>query len=66
MGHPINLHGYLKEQLIKQVFSDASKDIENILWKREKYWQCQLFTYMHAMNRISDLYSKSRKGCRKN
>ena len=63
--HPINPHGYLKVQLIEQVFYDASKDIENILWKREKYWQCQLFTNTHGMNSISDFSSRSRKGCTK-
>ena len=63
--HPINPHGYLKVQLIEQVFCDASKDIESILWEREKYWECQLFTNTHDMNSISDLYSRSRKSCRK-
>ena len=63
--HPINSYGYLKVQLIQQVFCDASKDIESILWEREKYWQCQLFTNTHGMNGISDLYSRSKKGCRK-
>ena len=63
--HPINPHGYLKVQLIEQVFCDVSKDIETILWEREKYRQCQLFTNTHGMNNISDLYNGSRKGCRK-
>ena len=63
--HTINPHGYLKVQLIEQVFCDSCKDIESILWKREKYWQCQLFTNTHGMNSISDLYRRSRKGCRK-
>ena len=36
--HQINLHGYLKVQLVQQVFFDASKDIESILWEREEYW----------------------------
>ena len=35
--HPINPHGYLKVQLIEQMFCNASKDIESILWEREKY-----------------------------
>ena len=63
--HPINPHGYLKVHLMEQVFCDASKDIESILWEREKYWECQLFTNTHDMNSISDLYSRSRKSCRK-
>ena len=63
--HPINPHGFLKVQLIKQVFCGASKDTKNILWEREKYWQCQLFINTHGMGSISDLYSRSKKGCRK-
>ena len=52
--HPINPHGYLKVQLIEQVFCDASKNIESILWERRKYWQYQLFINTHGMNSISD------------
>ena len=63
--HPINPHDYLKVELIKQVLCDVRKDIESILREREKYWQCQLFTNTHGMNSFSDLYSRSRKGCRK-
>ena len=40
-------------------------DLENKLWEREKYWQCQLFTNTHGMNSVSDLYASKRKGCRK-
>ena len=40
-------------------------DLENKLWEREKYWQCQLFTNTHGMNSVSDLYAGKRKGCRK-
>ena len=47
-------------QFIEQVFCDASKDMESILWEREKYWQCQLFTNTHGVNTISDLYNRSR------
>ena len=50
---------------MEQMFCDASKDKESILWEHEKYWQCQLFTNMHGINSLSDLYSRSRKGCRK-
>ena len=63
--HPINPNVYLKMKLIEQVFCDASIDMESILWEREKYYQCRLFTNMHDMNSIFDLYSRSRKGCRK-
>ena len=35
--HPINPHCYLKVQLIEQVYCDTSKDMESILWEREKH-----------------------------
>ena len=53
--HPSDLHGYLQVQLIEQVFSDVGKDLESVLWEREKYWQCQLFTNTHGMNILFDL-----------
>ena len=52
--HPINALGNLKVQLIEQVFCDASKDLESVLWEREKYWQCQLRTNTYGMNSVSD------------
>ena len=64
--HLSNPHFYLKVQLIEQVLcNDADKDIEAILWQREKYWQCQLFTIVYSMNSVSDLYSRKTKGCRR-
>ena len=64
--HPSNPHNYLKVQLIEQVLCNgADKDIEAILWEREKYWQSQLFTNVYGMNSVSDLYSRKRKGCRR-
>ena len=54
---------FLQVQLIESVVSDL--DLENKLWEREKYWQCQLFTNTHGMNSVSDLYASKRKGCRK-
>ena len=59
-----NPHRFLQVQLIESVVSDL--DLENKLWEREKYWQCQLFTNIHGMNNASDLYASKRKGCRKN
>ena len=51
--HPSNPHFYLKVQLIEQVFcNDVDKDIEVILWEREKYWQSQLFTNVYGTNSI--------------
>ena len=58
-----NLHRFLQVRLIESVVSDL--DLENKLWEREKYWQCQLFTNSHGMNSVSDLYASKRKGCRK-
>ena len=63
--HPINPHGFLKVQLIEQVFCGASEDTKSISWEREKYWQCQLFINTHGMNSISDLYSRSKKRLKK-
>ena len=54
-----SLFGYLKVQIIEQVYSeDPSKN-------EERYWQSQLFTVSHGMNNINDLYSKKRKRYRK-
>ena len=41
------------------------RNIEDILWDREKYWQSQLFKNVKGMNSISELSSVKRKGCRK-
>ena len=40
-------------------------DLENKLWEREKYWQCQLFTNTHGMNSVSDLYVSKEKDVEK-
>ena len=58
-----NPHRFLQVQLMESVVSEL--DLENKLWEREKYWQCQLFTNTHGMNSVSDLYASKRKGCRK-
>ena len=63
--YPINPHGYLKVQLIEEVFCDVSKDIDIILWEREIYWQCQLFTNACGLSSMSDSYSRSRNSCKK-
>ena len=63
--HDTNLFQYLKVQLIEQIESNSSENIEDVLWNREKYWQSQLFTITKGMNSILDLYSSNRKGCRK-
>ena len=58
-----NPHRFLQVKLIESVVSDL--DLENKLWEREKYWQCQLFANTSGMNSVSDLYASKRKGCRK-
>ena len=59
--HPSNPHFYLKVQLIEQVFcNDVDKDIEAILWEREKDWKSQLFTNVYGMNR-SVIYTSGQK-----
>ena len=50
MNMQINVHNY---------------DLGGKLWSREKYWQAQLFTLTHGMNRTWDWDSSNRKGYRK-
>ena len=57
-----NPHRFLQVQLIESVVSDL--DIENKLWEREKYLQCQLLTNTHDINSVFDLYASKRKGYR--
>ena len=56
--------GYAKVQIIEQVYSEDSSNIEEVLWYSERYWQSQLFTVTLGMNSINDLYRKKRKGYR--
>ena len=58
-----NPHRFLQVQLIESVVSEL--DLENKLWEREKYWQCQLFTNTHGMNSVSDLYVSKEKDVEK-
>ena len=58
---PNNKHSYLKVQIIEKVFNNNQYSIEDLLWEKEKYWQAQLFTNLHGMNNINDLYSMKRK-----
>ena len=57
--------GYVKVQVIEQVYSEHPSKIEEVLWYRERYWKNNLFTVTHGMNSINDLYSKNRDGYRK-
>ena len=54
--------GYVKVQIIEQVYSEDPSNIEEVLLYRERYWQSQLFTILHGTNSFNDLYSKKRKG----
>ena len=63
--HDTNPFQYVQVQLIEQIESNSSENIEDVLWDREKYWQSQLFTITKGMNSILDLYSSKRKGSRK-
>ena len=56
---------YLQVPLIEQVFARKGEDIDEILWKREKYWQEQLFTLKHELNSINEWYAINRRGYRK-
>ena len=53
--HDTNPFQYLKVQLDKQVQSNSLKNIEDVLWNWEKYWQSQLFTIIEVMRNILDL-----------
>ena len=56
---------YLQVQLIQQVFARKDEDIDNIFQEREKCWQMQLFTLIHVLNRINELYAINRREYRK-
>ena len=57
---------FIKVQLIQQVLCNgADKDVEAILWEREKYLQSQIFANVYDVNSVSDLYSKKIEGCRR-
>ena len=49
-------------QLMESAQSDVN--MEDKLCEREKYWKCQLFTNIHSMSSVSNLYSSKRKDCR--
>ena len=52
---------YLQVQLIQQAFARKDEDIDNILQEREKCWQMQLFTLIHVLNSINELYAINRR-----
>ena len=56
---------YLPVQLIEKVSVENDDDIDNVLWKREKYWQAQLFTLSHELNNPNEWYALNRRSYRK-
>ena len=60
-----NKFEYLQIQLIEQVSVNNSKNIDKMLWEREKYWQAQLFTLTHGLNSPNEWYAQNRRGYRK-
>ena len=60
-----NKFEYFQIQLIEQVSVNNCKNIDKMLWEREKYWQAQLFTLMHGLNSPNEWYAQNRRGYRK-
>ena len=60
-----NKFEYLQIQLKEQVSVNNSKNIDKMLWEREKYWQAQLFTLTHGLNSPNEWYAQNRRGYRK-
>lgn len=57
VNHPLNICKFvicktehLQVQLLEQIADRVGADIDKILWKREKYWQAQLFTLTYGLN----------------
>ena len=55
---------YLQVQLIEKFSAQNDDDIDIVLWKKEKYWQAQLFTLSHWLNNPNEWYALNRRGCR--
>ena len=54
-NHPSNIcKSAICKTVIEQVIAREGEDIDKILWKREKYWQVQLFTLTHGLNSINE------------
>ena len=56
---------YLQIQLIEQVSVNNRKNIDKMLWEREKYGQAQLFTLTHELNSPNEWYAQNRRVYRK-
>ena len=50
---------------MEQVSVNNSKNIDKMLWEREKYWQTQLFTVTHGLNSRNEWYAQNRRSYRK-
>ena len=57
---------YLQVQLIEKVSVQNDEDIDKVLWKREKYWQTQLFTLSHELNNPNEWYALNRRSLQNN
>ena len=55
----------LQVQFNEHVFVREGEDVDKILWKREKYWQAQLFTLTHGLNNMNKWYALNRGRYRK-
>ena len=51
--------GCVKVQIFEQVYTEDPSNIEEVLWYWERYWQSQLFTARHAMNRLMTFTAKN-------
>ena len=50
---------------MEQVSVNNSKNIDKMLWEREKYWQAELFTITHGLNSPNEWYAQNIRGYRK-
>ena len=57
-----NKFEYLQIQLIEQVSVNNSKNIDKMLWEREKYGQARLFTLTHGLDSPNEWYTKNKEG----
>ena len=57
-----NKSEYLQVKLIEKVSVQNDDDINKVFWKREKYWQTQLFTLSHGLNNPNKWYALNRRG----
>ena len=56
---------YLQVQFIEKVSVEIDDDIHNVLLKKEKSKQAQLFTLGHGLNSPNEVYALNRRGYKK-